>query len=124
MDYRWTNRTRQGVLLGFLLCAMVVPSLAAAQSPGQAPAPAPGEAKEDDDDEKSVFKLGELVTVVGTAGNVVGIGGAEITATELRTFDRTSLEQAVNLVPGVTSTLDSRGPRNESDVFVRGFGRW
>ncbi|WP_244396205.1 TonB-dependent receptor plug domain-containing protein [Afipia carboxidovorans] len=28
------------------------------------------------------------------------------------------------MVPGVVSTFDSNGRRNESDIFVRGFGRW
>ena len=30
----------------------------------------------------------------------------------------------MNIVPGVVSTFDSNGRRNESDIFVRGFGRW
>ena len=28
------------------------------------------------------------------------------------------------MVPGVVSTFDANGRRNESDIFVRGFGRW
>jgi len=28
------------------------------------------------------------------------------------------------MVPGVVSAFDSNGRRNESDIFVRGFGRW
>ena len=40
------------------------------------------------------------------------------------TFDRKSLDHAVNIVPGVVSTFDANGRRNESDIFVRGFGRW
>ena len=39
-------------------------------------------------------------------------------------FDRNSLDQAVNVIPGVSSQFDSNGRRNESDIFVRGFGRW
>ena len=30
----------------------------------------------------------------------------------------------MNLAPGVVSTFDANGRRNESDIFVRGFGRW
>ena len=30
----------------------------------------------------------------------------------------------MKLVPGVTSTLDGTGRRNERGIFVRGFGRW
>jgi outer membrane receptor for Fe3+-dicitrate len=39
------------------------------------------------------------------------------------TFERNSLDQAVNLVPGVVANFDANGRRNESDIFVRGFGR-
>ena len=28
------------------------------------------------------------------------------------------------MMPGVVSTFDANGRRNESDIFVRGFGRW
>jgi iron complex outermembrane recepter protein len=47
-----------------------------------------------------------------------------LTSERLWTFDRKSLDQAVSVVPGVVSTFDSNGRRNESDIFVRGFGRW
>lgn len=67
--------------------------------------------------------MGKIV-VVGSADGVTGIGGATLTREQIWTFDRKSLDQAVNLVPGVVSTFDSNGRRNESDVFVRGFGRW
>ena len=42
----------------------------------------------------------------------------------MRTFEKNSLDQAVNIAPGVVSTFDANGRRNESDIFVRGFGRW
>src|SRR5262249_59436243 len=32
-------------------------------------------------------------------------------------------DQAVKLIPGVSSTLDTNGRRNEHDIVVRGFGR-
>ena len=70
------------------------------------------------------FKLGEIVTVVGTPTDPVGVGGTVITESQMRAFDKTNLEDAVSLVPGVSGTLDSNGRRNESDIFVRGFGRW
>ena len=47
-----------------------------------------------------------------------------LTSEQIWTFDRKSLDQAVNIVPGVVSTFDANGRRNESDIFVRGFGRW
>jgi iron complex outermembrane receptor protein len=76
--------------------------------------------KEPTDD---TFRLGEIVYVLGTAPGTPGIGGGVVTHDQLRTFERNSLDQAVNLIPGVVSTFDANGRRNESDIFVRGFGR-
>lgn len=70
-----------------------------------------------------VFDLG-AIDVVGTAPGTPGVGGSVLESTSLWRFDRQSLDQAVNLIPGVSSTLDANGRRNETDVFVRGFGRW
>lgn len=72
---------------------------------------------------QDVFSLGEInVTASGDGGT--GVGSAVVTRDEIWNFDRGSLDRAVNTVPGVVSTFDSNGRRNESDVFVRGFGRW
>ena len=70
-----------------------------------------------------VFDLGEIV-VVGEDDGGVGVGGAKVTAEQIQTFERLTLDQAVNLAPGVVSNFDSNGRRNETDIFVRGFGRW
>ena len=67
--------------------------------------------------------MGKIVVVGGTEGQP-GVGGAVLTSEQMWTFDRKSLDQAVNVVPGVVSTFDANGRRNESDIFVRGFGRW
>ena len=69
------------------------------------------------------FTLGEIVYVLGKDPGSPGIGGSEIAREQLQTFERTTLDQAVNLVPGVSSNQDSNGRRNEADIFVRGFGR-
>lgn len=69
------------------------------------------------------FDLGKIV-VVGTEGGRPGVGGALLEAEQMWLFDRNSLDQAVNVIPGVSSQFDSNGRRNESDIFVRGFGRW
>jgi iron complex outermembrane receptor protein len=61
---------------------------------------------------------------VGTQEGQPGIGGSVLSSEQIWTFDRKSLEQAVDVVPGVVSTFDANGRRNESDIFVRGFGRW
>lgn len=73
---------------------------------------------------EGVYNLGEIVVVGGESSGAPGVGGAVVTREETWTFDRPTLDQAVNLVPGVNSVLDSNGRRNESDIFVRGFGRW
>ena len=89
------------------------PTPATAQDPGANPA----------SPRDIVFDMGQIVVVGGTEGQP-GVGGSVLTKEQIWTFDRTSLDQAVNVVPGVISTFDGNGRRNESDVFVRGFGRW
>ena len=68
-----------------------------------------------------VFSLGEI-TVHGLRD--LPVSGSTVTQAQMLTFDKISLDQAVNLAPGVNGQLDSNGRRNESDIFVRGFGRW
>jgi iron complex outermembrane receptor protein len=98
-------------------------SPARAQAQGQ-PVPAPPATSQTTlPPDESVFKLGEIVYVLGQDPGVPGIGGSVVTREELQTFERTRLDQAVNMVSGVVSTFDANGRRNESDIFVRGFGR-
>ena len=108
---KWVHRARLAGLVVGALAGIATP--AAAQQSDPAPAPKP----------EYVFDLGEIV-VVGRADGQPGVGGAVLTSRQIWSFDRKSLDQAVNLLPGVVSTFDSNGRRNESDVFVRGFGRW
>jgi iron complex outermembrane receptor protein len=70
-----------------------------------------------------VFDMGQIV-VIGSADGQPVVGGSLLSSQQIWTFDRQSLDRAVNIVPGVISTFDSNGRRNESDIFVRGFGRW
>lgn len=91
------------------------------QNPGTGATPPPQQPPASDRD--LVFDLGEIV-VVGTPEGLAGVGGSVLTQEQMWDFDRNSLDKAVNLVPGVVSTFDSNGRRNESDIFVRGFGRW
>src|SRR5262245_7834807 len=74
--------------------------------------------------EESLFRLGEIVVVLAPDPGLPGVGGSVITRQQTWTFDKVSLDEAVNIVPGVSGTLDSNGRRNEADIFVRGFGRW
>lgn len=76
------------------------------------------------DDRAGVYQLGELVVTGGNGGSEPGIGQSVVKREDIWTFQKQTLDQAVNLIPGVSSTLDSNGRRNEGDIFVRGFGRW
>jgi iron complex outermembrane recepter protein len=69
-----------------------------------------------------VFGLGEI-TVLGSKVGHQTVGGSVVSRQEMWRFEKLNLEQAINLAPGVNSQFDSNGRRNESDIFVRGFGR-
>ncbi|MEP7119100.1 MAG: TonB-dependent receptor [Acidobacteriota bacterium] len=103
-----------------LLAAAAFAQPAAGQT---TPAPAPAAPADPVPPARDViFDLGQIV-VIGTPDGSPGVGGSVLTRDDLWRFDKNSLEQAVNMVPGVVSTFDANGRRNESDVFVRGFGR-
>ena len=73
-----------------------------------------------------VFELGKLndiVTVIGEAPDA-DMTDNTVTIEDVWTFNRNTLDEAIKLIPGVTSTLDGTGRRNERGIFVRGFGRW
>jgi iron complex outermembrane recepter protein len=65
-----------------------------------------------------------------TLGQLDMIGGSTITNEAMYTFNRNSLGQAVNILPGVTwlstgaPSINSSGARAEGDIFVRGFDRF
>ena len=75
--------------------------------------------------QENVFGLGKLeeITVTGDAGDSDATDNL-VTIEDVWTFNRNTLDEAIKLVPGVTSTLDGTGRRNERGIFVRGFGRW
>lgn len=78
----------------------------------QRPAPAPD----------NVFSLGKITV---TATRMEGeLSDNVVTADEVWSFNKNTLDEAMKLIPGVVSTLDSNGRRNEHDILVRGFGRW
>lgn len=60
---------------------------------------------------------------VFTLGQLDLIGGSTITNEAMWTFNKQSLDQAVDILPGV-STSNSGNSRNEKDVYVRGFDRF
>jgi iron complex outermembrane recepter protein len=104
-----------------LLLLCVTAASAYAQNPTPTPSTVQQPTATQADD--GTFRLGEIVVVLGQEPGVPGVGGSLITREQLRTFDRSTLDRAVNLVPGVVSNQDSNGRRNEADIFVRGFGR-
>ncbi|MBL8268954.1 TonB-dependent receptor plug domain-containing protein, partial [Steroidobacter sp.] len=75
-----------------------------------------------DDSDGNVFKLGQITVTAPKISSV--IGDASVSQDEVWAFDVNTLDQAVKLIPGVTSTFDANGRRNEHDIFVRGYGRW
>ena len=102
---------------------LVTCTSALAQTPNQ-PAPQTDPARATDTPPQDrVFDMGKIV-VIGTPDGQPAVGGSILTSEQIWMFDRKSLDQAVNVIPGVVSTFDSNGRRNESDIFVRGFGRW
>ncbi|RUQ63690.1 TonB-dependent receptor [Azospirillum doebereinerae] len=69
----------------------------------------------------SVFTLGQINVSAQTGGQP--IGGASLSAEEILTFNKPTLDQALDLVPGVVSSTTG-GQRNERLVYVRGFDRF
>ncbi|MBO9499133.1 TonB-dependent receptor plug domain-containing protein [Sphingobium yanoikuyae] len=68
------------------------------------------------------FSLGQIiVTAPRTSG--IEIDGSTLSSDAIYSFNRISLDDAVNLMPGV-SAGNSGGTRNERLVFVRGFDRF
>ena len=125
------SRLRTVRILASWCCAvasLASPAPASAQDPEagttQAPAPSPTPQTPPAPADDGTFRLGEIVYVLGKEPGSPGIGGTVVTHEQLRTFEKNSLDQAVNIAPGVVSTFDANGRRNESDIFVRGFGRW
>ncbi len=65
-----------------------------------------------------------------TLGQLDMIGGSSITNEAMYTYNKQSLGQAVNVLPGVVwapsgaPSINSSGARAEGDIFVRGFDRF
>ncbi|QJU58140.1 TonB-dependent receptor [Sphingomonas sp. AP4-R1] len=68
------------------------------------------------------FGLGEII-VTGRRAEGVAIGADTVGQEAMYTFDRRTLDDAANLIPGVTAG-NSGGSRNERLLFVRGFDRF
>src|SRR5262245_6651060 len=110
---------RSWVTCGTVALILAVPIAAAAQDQDWKDEPPATPLSE------TVFRLGEIVNVGAPAVDVPGVvGGSILRREQTWTFERPSLDQAVNMIPGVSSTIETNGRRNEANVFVRGFDRW
>jgi iron complex outermembrane receptor protein len=69
-----------------------------------------------------VFSLGQII-VTGRRSEGLAIGTGILDQQAIETFNRNSLDDAANLIPGVTVGA-SGGSRNERLLFVRGFDRF
>ena len=78
----------------------------------------PPVAPEDD----STFTLGQIV-VTAQRPQGIEISGETLTAEAIYAFNRPTLDEAVNVMPGVAAS-NSGGSRNERLIFVRGFDRF
>jgi len=72
--------------------------------------------------ENTAFELGQIVV---TAPKVVGVAidTTTLSSEAIYAFNRPTLDEAVNLIPGVSSA-NTGGSRNERVVSVRGFNRF
>ena len=68
------------------------------------------------------FGLGDIV-VTGQRAEGIAIGEGTLSNEAMVAFNRNTLDDAVNLIPGVNSG-NSGGSRNERLIFVRGFNRF
>ncbi|WP_230291507.1 TonB-dependent siderophore receptor [Croceicoccus sp. Ery5] len=68
------------------------------------------------------FTLGQIVVTAQRADGI-GISSETLTAEAMEAFNRNSLDDAANLIPGVVAA-NSGGSRNERLIFVRGFDRF
>jgi iron complex outermembrane receptor protein len=123
-DRGFVRSIRRAVTCGLVASVLSIAPAAAQQSINQQPPDSPPASPADPSDPAAQrFDMGRI-EVIGTPDGQPVVGGALLSSEQMWTFDRKSLDQAVNVVPGVVSTFDSNGRRNESDIFVRGFGRW
>lgn len=72
--------------------------------------------------DRGTFTLGQIV-VTGQPPEGIAVSGQTMTAVAIEAFNRNHLDDAVNLMPGVSSS-NGGGARNERLIFVRGFDRF
>ena len=70
----------------------------------------------------NVFTLGQI-TVTERRDSETPLGTSTLDREQLRDFNKDGVADALNILPGVTTTSGS-GNRNEALISVRGFDRW
>lgn len=70
----------------------------------------------------SSFTLGQIIVIAPVTEGIT-VSGATLSSDAIYTFNRNTLDEAVNLMPGVAAS-NSGGSRNERLIFVRGFDRF
>jgi iron complex outermembrane receptor protein len=70
----------------------------------------------------SAFTLGQIIVTAPRSEDII-IGTETLSSEAIYSFNRNTLDEAVNLMPGVSSA-NSGGSRNERLIFVRGFDRF
>ncbi len=84
--------------------------------------PAALNAQQSSDSNDDAFALGQIV-VTGRPTQGIAVGDATLNHEAIEAFDRNTLADAVNLIPGV-NLANTGGSRNERLIFVRGFDRF
>lgn len=72
---------------------------------------------------ETAFTLGQIIVTGERSELGIGVGNETLNSSALIAFSRPSLDDAVNLMPGVVAS-NSGGSRNERLIFVRGFDRF
>lgn len=70
----------------------------------------------------TVFVLGRIENGISSPDGET-VSASSITADEMRKYDKASLDEAVDILPGVNAS-NTGGSRNERLIFVRGFDRF
>lgn len=73
-------------------------------------------------DRDTVFVLGRIDSGI-TSSDGETVSSSSITAEDMRKYDRASVDEALDLIPGANAS-NTGGSRNEKLIFVRGFDRF
>ncbi|MEJ1964440.1 MAG: TonB-dependent receptor [Gammaproteobacteria bacterium] len=108
--------------IGLNIAPLSIVSASVAALTLSAPLAAQTAAADSSDAREGVFTLGQITITAPREREA--LSDNVIANEEMWRFNADTLDQAVKLVPGVSSTLDTNGRRNEHDILVHGFGRW